>query len=87
MSHALTDASSFTTQLDLWALGVTIYTWVVGTLPFKGSAPFLMYDNIKTQPVHLPDDAPISRELTDFIHRCGPGLAWTTLGGCVAIAA
>jgi hypothetical protein len=29
--------------MDMWALGVTIYMWVFGELPFNGAAPFLVY--------------------------------------------
>ena len=35
--------------MDMWALGVTIYMWMFGELPFIGSAPFMVYENIKKQ--------------------------------------
>eukprot|EP00798_Chlamydomonas_sp_ICE-L_P006733 gene6731-3403_t len=54
---------------DMWALGVTIYMWVFGMLPFSGSAPFVVYDAIKRQELHLPDSPRISQELTDFLSR------------------
>ncbi len=36
-------------EMDVWALGVTIFLWVFGTLPFNGAVPFLIYECIRRQ--------------------------------------
>lgn len=54
-------------QLDMWALGVCLYLWVFGELPFKGSAPFVVYEHIRSQRLTLPDSPRISAQLTDLI--------------------
>jgi hypothetical protein len=35
--------------MDMWALGVCVYMWVFGELPFTGAAPFIIYDKIRSQ--------------------------------------
>jgi hypothetical protein len=35
--------------MDMWALGVCVYMWVFGALPFTGAAPFIIYDKIRSQ--------------------------------------
>ncbi len=41
--------------MDMWALGVCIYMWVFGHLPFTGAAPFIIYEKIRSQDIQLPD--------------------------------
>lgn len=53
----------------MWALGVTIYMWVFGQLPFNGAAPFLIYENIRRKELALPSDKRISAELQDFLSQ------------------
>ena len=36
-------------EMDLWALGVCVYMWTFGELPFTGAAPFIIYDKIRSQ--------------------------------------
>lgn len=53
----------------MWALGVCLYMWVFGELPFKGSAPFVVYENIRSAQLALPAQPRISAQMTDFISR------------------
>lgn len=36
-------------QMDVWALGVCIYMWAFGELPFTGAAPFIIYNKIRSE--------------------------------------
>lgn len=47
--------------MDMWALGVCIYMWVFGCLPFTGVAPFIIYEKIRSQDVVLPPGSQVSR--------------------------
>jgi calcium/calmodulin-dependent protein kinase kinase 2 len=40
---------------DVWAAGVTLYSWVVGDLPFSGGTAYLLYEAIRTRPLVIPD--------------------------------
>ena len=48
----------------MWALGITLYMWVYGELPFNGAAPFMVYESIRKGEVNVvllrPADLPAS---------------------------
>ena len=48
-------------QMDMWALGVCVYMWAYGKLPFTGAAPFVIYEKIRSQDVRLPPREDVSR--------------------------
>jgi len=39
--------------MDMWALGVSVYLWIFGSLPFVGVAPFVIYENIRSKDVKV----------------------------------
>ena len=45
---------AITGQIDVWALGVTLYAMVFGRLPFFDSNQFLMYEKIARDEVFIP---------------------------------
>ncbi|KAI8475025.1 MAG: kinase-like domain-containing protein [Monoraphidium minutum] len=64
-----------TFEMDMWALGVCVYMWTFGELPFTGAAPFIIYDKIRSQDLSMPQPRlstgaePPSAELLDFLSR------------------
>ncbi|GFH05630.1 uncharacterized protein HaLaN_00129 [Haematococcus lacustris] len=56
-------------EMDMWALGVTIFLWVFGQLPFNGAMPFLIYESIRRQELNIPTALYTSEELKDFLGK------------------
>ncbi|KDD74002.1 protein kinase, partial [Helicosporidium sp. ATCC 50920] len=56
-------------QADMWALGVSLYQFVYGQLPFEADSPAQLYDLIATGDVPYPEAVPVSIELQDFFRR------------------
>ena len=55
-------------QVDVWALGVCIFQWVFGRLPFGGNSTSEVFDAIGSDAaVVLPDGVPCSLPLTAVI--------------------
>lgn len=54
-------------QVDIWSLGVCIYQWTFGQLPFTGKTTAEVFDSICSQALALPVDAACSAPLADFI--------------------
>ena len=58
--------------MDLWALGVCIYQWAYGCLPFSGGTVFETFAAINsTQPPDPPPDTSASTALQDVIAQVG----------------
>ncbi|XP_077995359.1 calcium/calmodulin-dependent protein kinase kinase 2-like [Glandiceps talaboti] len=55
--------------LDIWSIGITLYSFVYGRVPFHDNFILSLHQKIKTQPVEFPPDHPISDELKDLIFR------------------
>ena len=54
---------------DIWALGVTLYFFIFGKLPFTGQTIIELYDNIAEKDVVFPEDVPLSINLQDLFLR------------------
>lgn len=72
--ESLTSGYQPSFEMDMWALGVCIYIWVFGCLPFTGGAPFIIYEKIRAQDISMPSAPDVS--------VCGVGGC-----GCMAVAA
>lgn len=51
--------------VDVWAMGVTLYTFVVGNVPFHDPSVLILYNKIRNQPVVFPSH--LSTELQDLL--------------------
>lgn len=52
---------------DIWALGVTLYCFVFGQLPFVDSSIIGLFNKIQEEDLHFPKGPPISDSLKDLI--------------------
>eukprot|EP00879_Flechtneria_rotunda_P016543 GHRR01017312.1.p1 GENE.GHRR01017312.1~~GHRR01017312.1.p1 ORF type:complete len:426 (+),score=183.95 GHRR01017312.1:923-2200(+) len=97
--ESLTSGYQPSFEMDMWALGVCIYMWVYGRLPFTGAAPFIIYEKIRAQDVGQPTTPEVSPELRelisqlldkDVLRRLDVAGAmqhpWVTLGGSAPLA-
>eukprot|EP00890_Picochlorum_soloecismus_P005639 jgi/Picsp_1/6076/NSC_03430-R1_serine threonine protein kinase 3 len=54
---------------DIWALGITLYLFIFGTLPFKGESLIDLYDQIADSQITFPENVPLSLNLQDLFLR------------------
>ena len=71
-------------QVDNWALGVCIYQWTFGKLPFSGCHTSGVFESICKQALVLPPDIPISDALADLITSASP--LWQAVRRCYDVS-
>ena len=54
---------------DIWAMGVTLYCFVFGKIPFYHNNRISLYELIKTSELEFPDGRPLSPGLEDLLLR------------------
>lgn len=56
-------------QMDVWALGVCIYCWTFGHLPFVGQTILQTFEAIKEHELNFDDSVECSEELRDLLAK------------------
>ncbi|KRT79407.1 protein kinase [Oryctes borbonicus] len=54
---------------DIWSMGVTLFAFIYGQIPFHDLNILGLYSKIRHQPVEFPETPAISRELKDLIEK------------------
>ncbi|KAI9017239.1 kinase-like domain-containing protein, partial [Gaertneriomyces semiglobifer] len=55
--------------IDIWAMGVTLYCFVFGRVPFMAETEFELFNVISRKPIEFPDEIPIDDSLRDLFMR------------------
>ncbi|XP_076337209.1 calcium/calmodulin-dependent protein kinase kinase 1 isoform X2 [Tachypleus tridentatus] len=55
--------------VDIWAMGITLYSFVFGNVPFHDKNILVLYNKIRNQPLTFPANPNISDELKDLLKR------------------
>ncbi|XP_023213988.1 calcium/calmodulin-dependent protein kinase kinase 1-like, partial [Centruroides sculpturatus] len=55
--------------LDVWQMGVTLYSFVYGQVPFHDDNILNLYNKIKNDPLKFPDKPAVSDNLKDLLKR------------------
>lgn len=54
---------------DIWSLGITLFAFVFGDVPFKSQTIPVLYEQIKNEEISFPAKTMISDELKDLIKQ------------------
>ena len=59
-------------SIDIWAMGIILYTMIAGALPFSGKSINEIIDKICTGKYSLPKsiEKKMSRDCMDVLYRC-----------------
>jgi len=67
--EVLEGRSGHSYEVDIWSLGVIIYTLIIGKPPFETTDVKATYRRIKQNQYSFPEHVPISNEARDLICR------------------
>jgi polo-like kinase 1 len=67
--EVLDGKSGHSYEVDIWSLGVIIYTLIIGKPPFETSDVKATYQRIKSNSYTFPEHVPISDAAKDLITR------------------
>lgn len=67
--EVLEGRSGHSYEVDIWSLGVIIYTLIIGKPPFETADVKATYDRIKKNSYNFPEHVPISDAAKDLITR------------------
>ena len=56
-------------KIDVWALGIILYSLLFGKLPFNGTSNSEVIKSITKSSVKFPKSIPVSDEARNLIHR------------------
>lgn len=54
---------------DIWAMGITLYAFVYGRVPFHDENVIGLYSKIRHQPIEFPEKPELSAELKNLISK------------------
>lgn len=54
---------------DIWALGITLYCFIFGKVPFDDINRMGLYEKIRTEELTFPEEPPLNPQLEDLILR------------------
>ncbi|KAJ3284034.1 hypothetical protein HK104_010125 [Borealophlyctis nickersoniae] len=55
--------------IDIWAMGVTLYCFVFGRVPFMAETEFELFNVISKKPLEFPDEPAVDEDLRDLLSR------------------